>query len=198
MRKITFELPSYTIEQIKKDYFLNKICVNGTAQIENIAITIESLYFYHNLLNGPSLPKTIRASICRTFVIMSYSIIEAIVISVGYLIQKKCLICKHRCSAYSLSMFSHDKHNNEIHAFENASEYLTAQGIIQLTANARLFYDGYRSNRNNIHLARNAEVIDESEAYTVAGCNAAFNFLQGFICLIYENFKEFKKLHKCN
>lgn len=198
MSNVTFELPNYSLEQIKNDYYLYDLCVNDTAQLENIAITIQSLYFYHNILIAANYPKAIESSLCRTIIIMSYSILEAVVVSVGYKIQNRCQYCRHACAYYSNSMFNDKKtHNNEMRAFQNAHEYLRKFGIINLTAQARAYYDDFRDNRNNVHLARNSEVISRDHAYTRQECNSAIEFLQSIIELIHNNFLEFCQTYGC-
>ena len=198
MSNVTFELPNYSLEQIKNDYYLYDLCVKGTAQLENIAITIQSLYFYHKILIAANYPKAIESSLCRTIIIMSYSVLEAIVISVGYKIQHRCQYCRHPCVFYSNSMFKDEKtHSNEMRAFQNADEYLRKIGIINLTAQARAYYDDFRDNRNNVHLARNSEVISRDHAYTRQGCNSAIEFLQSIIELIQNNFVEFCQTNGC-
>lgn len=198
MSNVTFELINYSLEQIKKDYYLYDLCVKDTAQLENIAITIQSLYFYQNILAAANYPKAIESSLCRTIIIMSYSILEAVVISVGYKIQDRCRYCQHACAYYSNSMFKDEKtHKNEINAFHNSEEYLKKIGIINLTSNASAYFNDFRNNRNNVHLARNSEVISKNRAYTRQECNFAVEFLQSFIEIIHNNLIEFCQLYGC-
>ena len=58
-RIVSFEMPNYTLDQIKKDYFLYDLCVPGSLQLENVAITIQSLYFYYNILIASKYPRSI-------------------------------------------------------------------------------------------------------------------------------------------
>lgn len=198
MSKVTFELPNYSVEQIKKEYYLNDLCVADTAQIENIAITIQSLYVYHSILMSGNYPRTIEASLCRTIIIMSYSILEAIVVSLGYKIQTNCINCKRRCPNHSVSMFSEkETYKNELKAFKNSDEFLTKIKIINLTNQARNYYNHFRDNRNNVHLARNANVISKDDNFTKKECNVAIEFLQGFIKLLQDNYFEYINFYKC-
>lgn len=199
MNRYTFQNEQYSLEDIKKDYYLHNTCVEDTAQLENIAITIQSLYFYHDILVSNTYPRSIEASLCRTIVIMSYSILEAIVVSLGYKLQCFCANCNmaNSCKFCSNSMFSSTTKNNELFAFQNADRYLTDIGIINFTDNARTFYNEFRYTRNNIHLERNAQVITNDKMYTKDYCNTAIEFLQNFIEMLNSNYLEFISTHRC-
>ena len=198
MQRRTFELPDYSLDEIKRDYHLFDLCVQNTAQLENVAITIQSLYLYQNILQAGDYPRSMEASLCRTIIIMGYSVIEALVVSVGYQIQRACERCKHRCKYASTSMFHDAKaHINASRAFQNADTYLEAIGVRNLTPNAKAFYDLFRSSRNNVHLTRNAKVISKDGDYTREHCLGAAQFLQGFVQMLYENTQEFVATHRC-
>lgn len=195
---VTFNLPNYSLNQIKKDYYLYDLCVNDTSQLENIAITIQSLYFYQSILVSNDFSRSFEASLCRTIIIMSYSILEAIVISTGYKIQNYCKVCRHSCSYCSSSMFKDiNTHNNEMRAFTRAADFLEKTKIISLTRPAKMYFDNFRDNRNNVHLARNSKVITEDQTYTRNECNSAIIFLQSIIKMIYNNYVEFCRKYKC-
>lgn len=198
MSRVTFEIPNYSLEEIKQDYFLYDLCVNDSAQLENIAITIQSLYLYYNILNAGNYPRSMEASLCRTIIIMSYSILEAIVVSAGYKIQKSCQYCQHQCYYRSCSMFEDEKtHRNEMKAFANADKFLKNVEIINLTSRARDYYDDFRDSRNNVHLARNSQIISRDRKYTKQECISAIDFLQTIIKLIHNNFIVFCQSNGC-
>lgn len=191
---------NYPISDIKTDYFLRELCVGETSQLENIAITIQSLYFYHDILVSSNLPKTIEASLCRTIIIMSYSVIEAIVISLGYKLQNSCISCKKKCVCryYSISMFSNiNEKVNEKKSFINANDFLSQIGIIYLLSSDKKFYDEYRNSRNNVHLGRNAEIITKDLYYSKTNCEKTIRFMQEFIRMLNDNFSDFIKNNKC-
>ncbi len=198
MNKVTFEIPNYSLERIKKEYYLKDLCVNGTAQLENISITIQSLYLYHNILVASKYEKSIEASLCRTIFIMSYSILEGIVISTGYKIQNKCRYCKNQCKYSSVMMFNNkNEHCNEINAFKNADEFLNNIGILNFTSRAKQYYSDFRENRNNIHLGKNCEVITCDHNFTKEECFNKIMFLQDCIKIMHSNYLKFTKKHKC-
>ncbi len=198
MNKVTFEIPNYSLEKIKKEYYLNDLCVNGTAQLKNISITIQSLYFYHNILVASKYEKSIEASLCRTIFITSYSILEGIVISTGYKIQNKCRYCKHQCKYSSVMMFNNKNERcNEINAFKNADEFLNNIGILNFTSRAKQYYCDFRENRNNIHLGKNCEVITCDYNFTKEECFNKITFLQDCIEIMHYNYLRFTKKHKC-
>jgi hypothetical protein len=199
MDRYTIQNEKYSLEDIKRDYYLYNLCVADTPQLENIAITIQSLYFYKDILVSNTYPKTIEASLCRTIVIMSYSILEAIVVSLGYKLQYTCLNCSSAtsCDYYSYSMFAEDQKSNELNAFKNADKYLTEIGIISFTSSARRFYDEFRNIRNNVHLTRNTKVIHNEKQYTREHCNLIITFFQEFIDMLNHNYLDFIKKHHC-
>ena len=199
MNRYVIQNEDYSLEDIKRDYYLYNLCVEDTPQLENIAITIQSLYFYKDILVSNTYPKTIEASLCRTIVIMSYSILEAIVVSLGYKLQYTCHNCNRngRCDCYSYSMFAEDQKSNELNAFKNADKYLTEIGIISFTSSARRFYDEFRNSRNNIHLSRNSRVITHEKKYTREHCNVVITFFQEFIDMLNHNYLDFIRTHHC-
>lgn len=196
--KITFDAVHYSLNQIKKDYFLNDLCVRNSPQLENIAITIQSLYLYRNILMADEYPRSLEASLCKNIIISSYSVIEGIVIFAGYKIQTACSQCKHPCHNRSVSMFE-DKSTakNERNAFFNAEQFLKNVGIISFNRGANKFYNSFRDSRNNVHLGKTTEVITNDKNYTRKSCNFALSFLQEFIKLMKDNYKEFCRCNDC-
>ncbi len=197
-RRVVFELPDYSIEQIKRDYHLYSLCIDDTAQIENIAITIQSIYLYHNVLMGlPKWPRSMEASLCRTMLIMSYSVLEGIVVSTGYKIQDRCRSCPHKCGSYCDSMFQGDRKKNEKDAFFNADGFLKNAEILAMDASASKYYKTFRDSRNNVHLARNARIITEDPMYSISECAFAVKLLQKMIDVIYHNYLAFCERNNC-
>ena len=186
-----------SLADIKKEYHLDVICPQGAEQSENIALTIKMLYFYCDMLKS-KYPSDIEALICRELIISSYSVIDGLVGCLGFKIQYQCYNCQRRCNCFSQSMFPGDARKNENEAFKNADLYLRATKIIDLTPAASVYYDNYRSARNNIHLTKNTNVITSDKRFTREHCQQAIEFLNGFIEMIYTNYINFVKRNGCN
>ena len=194
---ISFNFSDPSVNEIKKHYHLAEICPTGTAQIENIALSIKMLYFYCDMLEN-KYPRDIEALICREVIILSYSILDGTVACLGFLMQDKCMKCKRRCAHYSVEMYSGKNIRvNEEKAFKLADEYLKKCGIISLTAGAKLFYDQYRDRRNNVHLSKNCEVITKDKCFNREHCKRAISFFDEFFDMLYVNHKEFVSINKC-
>jgi hypothetical protein len=155
------------------------------------------LYFYCDLLKA-EYPSDIEALICRELIIVSYSVIDGLVACLGFMIQSQCSNCKQRCGCYSQSMFAGNERKNENDAFKNADLYLRSKRIIDLTPAARLYYENYRSARNNIHLTKNTSIITQDKRYSREHCRQAVEFLNQFVEMLYQNYMQFVKNNGCN
>lgn len=196
--KLSVEMRDDSLEDIKRDYLLREFFLDGSAQLENVAATIQSLYLYAAIISSHQCPKSLEASVCRTAIIMSYSVVEAIVISVGYRIQSRCRNCAHPCQNKCCSMFEGpDAHTNEKNAFWNADHFLKEKHIVEFDNETQQFYKDFRNGRNNIHLARRTIPLDQDSRYTPHNCQVSFNFLRSFIKEIDEKYKKYINDNKC-
>ena len=183
-----------SLDEIKKNYYLNNLCIKDTSQIENAAIVIRSIMFMHKFLMDNKLPKDIEASICRNIIIDSYSVIENAVVCLAYKMQSKCLQCTLQCKHRSNSLWSkNNEHANVMKAFDNADRYLKETGIINLTKDAKTFYEDYRKSRNNVHLTRNAEIITKDDQFTIKNCKISIDFMRKLFQVMSSNYQEFAR-----
>ena len=186
--KLSVEMRDDSLEDIKRDYLLREFFLDGSAQLENVAATIQSLYLYAAIISSHQCPKSLEASVCRTAIIMSYSVVEAIVISVGYRIQSRCRNCAHPCQNKCCSMFEGpDAHTNEKNAFWNADHFLKEKHILPILPAITL----------NFHLARRTITLYQDSRYTPHNCQVSFNFLRSFIKAIDEKYKKYINENKC-
>lgn len=80
-------------------------------------------------------------------------------------------------------------------AFDNADRYLKETGIINLTKDAKTFYEDYRKSRNNVHLTRNAEIITKDDQFTIKNCEISIDFMRKLFQVMSSNYQEFAR---CN
>lgn len=187
-----------SIADIKREYHLDNLCIQNTAQLENAAIVIQSSLKSLVDLKGTKQPKQVEASLCRHIVIDSYSVIEDVIVCLAYKIQNKCLTCHKNCLYRSNSLrSSFDEHKNAMKAFDNGYSYLTKIGIISLTSDARAFYDSFRSSRNNVHLTRNAKIISKDPIYTIKNCEICLDYMKKLFQVMNTNYNEFLKETRC-
>ena len=185
-----------SLDEIKKAYYLNNLCIQDTAQLENTAIVIKSILFMHSFLMNNKLPKDVEANICRSIIIDSYSAIENVVVCLAYKMQNKCLNCRRQCKYRSDSLWScRSEHANVMKAFNTADKYLKETGIINLTKEAKTFYEEFRSSRNNVHLTRNTEIIAKDIRFTIKNCKTSIDFMKKLFQVMNANYQEFKR---CN
>ena len=192
---INFNHNIISLDVIKKAYYLNKLGVKGSVQVENIASIIQSIYFYHDLIVKNNIQGILERNLCRNIIIHSFSVIEAIVISVGYKIQRACLKSSVKHSFCSNSMFSHpNPKTNEIHAFKNADAYLQKIGFLDFkTVESRRFYVDFRNTRNDVHIIKSDITVDKNPRYTRKYCQQAVTFLQTFFEVFKNNLEYLEK-----
>ncbi len=187
----------YSIAQIKKDYHLDVLCPARTAQKENIALSIKLLYFFCDMLKS-TFTNDIEILMCREIIILSYSILDGIVGCLGFKMQEQCNKCNRRCSYYFNEMSSSDtEFENEEKSFKRAKKHLEDCKILYWSKGAKDFHSMYRNYRNNIHLTKNAKVINNDPFYTRESSNKAVEFLQEFIDVLYHNYQEFVENNRC-
>lgn len=188
-----------SIDQIKKEYHLDVLCPQNTAQKENIALTIKGLYYYYSKMKELEGIKDDELKVINRKVIMtlSYTVIDGIVACLGFKIQNRCYNCKKRCSNYSNSMFRGDIKENENKSFKNADDFLRKVKIINLNKSDDNFYKGYREIRNNIHLTKNTNLITEDNAYSKNYVDRTIKFMNDFIDMLYHNYNYFLNINHC-
>ena len=189
-----FSVEDYSLEEIKNDCYLHDLFIDGSSQLENVAATIQSLYFYGAAVASHQCPKSLEASLCRTLTIMSYSIVEAIVLSVAFKIQDKCQSCKHPCANRSSTVIDAPKEKR----FWEADEFLKKHKIIYFAdKDINKFYEDFRLSRNNVHLMKKAEVLYKDPNYLPDKCQMAIKFLKVFIDTIHDNFRMYLNMNHC-
>ena len=187
----SFKHEEYSVSDIKEAYFLNELCSDATV-IENIAITIQALYFYADILRSNQYSSTIEASLCRTITIFSYSVLEAIVISLAKKIQTECKDCRYRQCPYRSDTMFHIQFKTGETEFSNADEYLKKPGILNMSQENQKFYKSFRTSRNNIHLTKkDAQMITQDDKYTKTGCDNSIRFLQELFRCLRDNYRTF-------
>ncbi len=189
---VKFSYEQISTEEIKDSYFLNVFAYRDAVQTENIAYAIQSLYFFHDLIIVNELPKPIVANLCRTFVILSYSVIEAIVIAAGHKLQAACFGCdlnphQPRCTVLK----------NEKNAYFAADSFLKKHGILNLSKSSSQFYNDFRDARNDVHIIKSRLVLNQNSKYTQDYCKLAVFFLQEFVVVLKDNYLEFTRVNQC-
>ena len=188
-----------SIDKIKKEYHLDVLCPQNTAQKENIALTIKGLYYYYSKMKELEGIKDdeLKAINRKVIMTLSYTVIDGIVACLGFKIQNRCYYCKKRCSNYSNSMFRGDIKENENKSFKNADDFLRKAKIINLNQSDDNFYKGYREIRNNIHLTKNTNLITEDNAYSKNYIDRTIKFMNDFIDMLYYNYNHFLNINHC-
>ena len=198
MRKVEFEYDYKSIDEIKKIYFLNELCYPVRTQVNNIAITIQSLFYYYPQLQKSNVD-SLTSILSKTINILSYSVIDGIVILLGIKMQKKCEGChnKDNCKYYSNSIFAGKSKDNELNAFVNAKKHLEKCKIINLSDHAKNVFKEYRDIRNYVHITRNGLIMTKDDNFTKEKSRDLLNFLQYFVKHLYNNYQEFLKNNNC-
>lgn len=202
--KISFDSVLHSLDEIKESFYLNEIFSDYINQRENVATTLQSLFFYGDLVkairsNDNPNNKTILASLCRTITIMSYSVIEAYVIATGGKIQSKCKECKHKCKNY-LIFAKHNMFLSKSHAdvFYKADGFLKEVELLTFgDKKVEKIYRHFRESRNNVHLAKNAEIIYKDPDYMPEYTGIFLGFVEVFINEIYKGYKHLLSCYKC-
>lgn len=185
--------------QIKKAYHLDELCPSNTAQKENIASAIRSVYFYMDIMKAleNTNDEEMKAINRKTIMILSYSVIDGIVACLGFKMQNRCYNCKKPCSHYCIGMFAESEKKNVYNSFKNADEFLRKIKVINLDRNANIFYKHYREIRNNVHLTSNSKVITRDTAYSKNQVCYATDFMDSFIKMLYRNYINFINANNC-
>lgn len=186
---VTFEYNEKTIEEITNSFYLNILTPKGLIR-ENIAVAIKHLYFYTGLSRCDMIENEKRM-LYRQIIILSYSTIEALIISVAYMIQTKCRRCD-KCQYRDVSLFQDEPEVNRRNAFYNADKFLRKVGILNIPYEDLEFYSSYRHLRNEIHLIDSSQILT-NEKYTDEYCKKSIDFLKRFFKYMKENYIIFKE-----
>jgi len=199
MENINFKYKEYSLEEIKRLYYLDYLCFPAKSQVENVAITLQTLFYLFPQLDSCSTP-SIQASLSKTINILSYSVIDAIVILLGIKMQKKCEFCRNKgkCKYYSNSIFQSRSKTNEFNAFKNAKEYLMQCQIINLNDSAEKYFNDYRDIRNYVHITKNGSIMTDDSNFTKEKTRELLNFMQQFFNHLKSNYDKFLKKNGCH
>lgn len=186
--KVEFEYNEKTIDYIVKTYYLNILTPPGVVR-ENIAVALKHLYFYSGISRSSINDE--KKMLYRQMIILSYSAIEAIIISIAYTIQSKCRKCD-RCIFHDVSLFTDEPEVNKRNAFYNADKFLRKVGILNIAKEDLDFYSQYRMLRNEIHLINSDQILTNPH-YTDDFCKKSVDFLRTFFSKLKDNYLEFMK-----
>ena len=191
-KNISFASDHIPINVIKKDYFLEIIGYKNNVQTDNIAHIIQTIYFYHDLIIQARLEKELVSNLCRIFIILSYSAIEALVVVAGHKLQAACYHCDKNPNDARCTIIK-----DELHAFQLADKFLTKHKILNFSTAASKFYKEFRETRNEVHIIKSRHVISRHPRFNVDYCKLSVQFLQEFVKMLKDNTQEFLRLNRC-
>ena len=184
------------IEKIQKDYKLDILAPPESVEKHNIALVFYDLHMQYDKLNvtQDSLHRKLDA---RQFIITAYSLLEALIITVAYRIQKSCISKNNRLPFCSASLFqSSDSKQNKVNAYPKANSYLIKIGVISFsTKESKDFYESMRMKRNSVHILNNTSVIEKDSAYTLNYCDQVLKFLKAFCEMLTININHLCRSH---
>ncbi len=195
IRRHRIKAPSF--KDVVEEYYLHALCVPDSVEQHNIATMIQSMHMKMLALRERQSSDRITAVMCRDFIIHAFSIVEALVISMGYKIQKMCIGENGRFPFCSASMFRNGAKKNEIQAFHNANRYLKDIGVIRFSdSHSARFYEEFRQTRNDVHIVKCKTKIEDHPKYRVDYCLQIMEFVRAFSKTMTHNIAYMKKAHK--
>lgn len=178
-------------ETIQKKYHLHALCISSSVEKENIITSLQGIEFFEYLLKKVPEDHLAERIFAREIIINSFSVLEALVISLGYKIQTWCAKSNNPYPFCSNSLFQNkNSHLNERHAFNNAEKYLRNIKILGFSdKESKRYYQNFRSNRNKIHIVKSHELISDDSFYTKKYVKSIIVFLQKFTEVLSINYK---------